>query len=362
MVTQCTHHVAKSPMAAQNANPPQINPPPVLHIPPRQPIQANPDQSSSQPDSFVDPNCFKVVIMQCTASLHSGAASVTLDRQRRQWSSLPNTFVTSALSAASNCPIQRFILKHHKLDTLPSNFSSSTVMLPTTLITLDLSHNCFVSVPAVICNLVNLQELYLNNNKIVSIPNKLSDLVHLQSLHLQNNQLRHLPIGVCGLVSMKCLNIEQNELKTLPSEISQLINLEILHASLNELEYLPDSLTSLTNLQELHLSQNQLSDLPNKLDGLTSLCQLHLASNKLVFLPLSFVNLKSLKSFTISGNSLKFPPLSACRNGVEHLRAFMMSKYQSEQWNSKEDSCSVCNNLYFDSDSGEDTPFEEMGD
>ena len=365
-------------MAEQNMNPQNQAqyPPPMLQIPPRphmpgiQQQPPNPEaplalpleDTSNDGDAPIDPSCFKVVIMQCTASVHRGSASVTLDRQRGPWSFLPKVFVSSALSASSTCPIQHLILKHHHLDRLPANFSSPNTMLPSSLTTLDLSNNCFVSVPSVLCELTNLQELFLNNNKILSIPGDISALIHLKVLCLQHNQLKELPVGVCAMSSIKILNLEHNQLVSFCSEISQMKTLRVLYASFNKIEFLPVSIAELSNLEELYLTENQLLRLPNHLDGLSSLCQLHLANNKLSFLPLSFVNLKNLKAFTVSGNSLKFPPLSACRNGVDSLKSFMMSKYQSERWNSKDDSWSVCNNLYFDSDSGDETPFEDIDD
>ncbi len=337
-------------MAAQNPNPAPMNGPPMLHIPPRQFVM-NLERSDTHSDSFVDPSFFKVVIMQCTASIHTGTASVILERRGMPWFLLPDCFVASAIAASSDCPIQQLILKHHSLSNLPLNFSSPATMLPTSLSTLDLSNNCFVSVPIVVCDLVNLQELYLSNNGIVSLPNAFSSLKHLKALYLQNNYLKKLSIGVCGLQSLVYLNVEHNELTTLSSEVSQLTNLKVLHASCNKMEYLPDSINDLSNLQELYLSQNQLKMLPDKLDGLSSLSQLQLANNQLDCLPLSFVDLKSLKSFTVSGNSLKFPPLSACRAGVEHLKTFMRSNCSSSHYCEPEHS-----------DSGEDTPFEDIDD
>ncbi len=333
-------------MAAQN-----VPPLPLLQIPHRQPMMAT-EQSGLDSNFFVDPRCFKVVIMQCTASVHNGVASVTLD-QRIPLFHLPDSFVLSAAAAASNCPIQQLILRHHSLSDLPRSFSSPSTELPTSLSTLDLSHNCFSSLPAVVCDLVNLRELYLNNNSISLLSNSFSGLKHLKSLYLQNNCLKELPTGMDGLQSLEYLNIEHNELVTISSEISQLSNLKVLYANSNKIEYLPSSINELSNLQELYLSQNQLKMLPKKLDGLTSLSQLLLANNRLSHLPLSFVDLTNLKSFTVSGNCLKFPPLSACRAGVESLKAFMRSNYPAS-----------CNSLESEqlSDSGEETPFEDIED
>ncbi len=335
-------------MAAQNLNPPPaVNPPPLLQIPQRQ-VVIDTEHSDSL---IINPRCFKVVIMQCTASVHHGVASVTLDQREMPWFHLPDSFIMSVVAAASNCPIQHLILKHHSLSDLPLNFSSPIAELPTSLSTLDLSHNCFSSLPAVVCDLVNLRELYLNNNSISQCLNSFARLKHLKALYLQNNCLKELPTGMHGLQSLEYLNIEHNELVALSSEISQLSNLKVLYANSNKIEYLPDTINELSNLQELYLSQNQLKILPEKLNGLTSLSQLQLANNRLNYLPLSFVDLKNLKSFTVSGNSLEFPPISACRAGVKGLMAFMKSNYP--------ESCRVESER---SDSGDDTPFEDIED
>jgi len=368
-------------MAAQN----QPNPPPPLQIPPhgiprgfpppRFPAPANPQvlprpPPGSGPDGslggLIDPGWFKVVIMRCTAGLHEGAASVTLDRWQGTWHFLPNEFVESALNAASSLPIQHLILKQHKLGNLPSNFAATETLLPHSLTTLDLSFNCFTTLPSVVCQLSELHELYASNNCISSLPDGMPNLKHLEVLHLQYNQLEDLPACVCHLVALTHLNLENNKIRSISPDVCQLSCLKELYLKSNQIRYLPDSINQLSKLEEFYLTDNLLRSLPLQLEGLASLKQLHLASNRLRFLPLSIINLHQLQGLTLSGNKLKFPPLSACREGLTSLRKFMLESYQSSSsdWTSPDGklSINVSENLYYDSgeDSGNDTPYEDL--
>ena len=304
--------------------------------------------------------------MRCTAGLHDGAASVTLDKWQGTWQSLPNEFVTSALSASSMMPIQHLVLKHHKLSSLPANFSSPETLLVHSLATLDLSFNCFRGLPQVVCQLTELRELFLNNNQIVHLPEEFPNLKNLEILDLQYNQLKALPVCVCSLTSLKQLKLENNQIETIPPEVGQLTKLRELYLKSNKIQYLPSSITQLSSLEELHLTDNLLRHLPNRLEGLTSLKQLHLANNKLRFLPLTLIDLHQLKGLTVSGNRLKFPPLSACRAGVSSLKMYMLEKYRnsSTEWMEPDGTPSgFTENLYYDSDSdqsGNETPFEDV--
>ena len=291
--------------------------------------------------------------MRCTAGVHDGAASITLDRWQGLWSALPNEFVISALHAASMCPIQHLILRNHSLTTLPDNFASPDTMLCTSLTTLDLSSNCFRSLPIPVCQLIELQELFLTRNRITMLPSDLTSLKHLRILHLQNNCFKDLPVSVCQLSSLEILNIECNQIEMIPDEICQMSNLKELYAKSNQLDHLPNSITKLSNLEELYLTDNLLKSIPDQLDGLSSLKQLHLANNKLRFLPYSLTKLTRLRGISLSGNNLKFPPLSACRGGVASLQAYMQNKSEK----CRKDA--VSENPYYD-DSGDETPYEDL--
>ncbi len=357
-------------MAAANQAPPPAQPqnqlgnrPPLLQIPPRPGAAPIPPPGGRQTPvhipsdgnlgADIDPGYFKVVIMRCTAGVHEGAASVTLDRRQGLWPALPNEFVLSALRAASMCPIQHLILKNHSLTALPANFASPTTMLCTSLTTLDLSSNCFSSLPIPVCRLCELRELFLAHNKITALPKDVVNLKQLKTLHLQNNQLTELPVCVCRLVSLETLNIECNAVERIPVEICQMSGLQEFYAKSNRLENLPNSIAQLSNLEGLYLTDNLLKSIPDQLEGLSSLKQLHLANNKLRFLPYSFTRLTQLRGISLSGNELKYPPISACREGVASLQTYMRSR--SEKY------CMavVTENPYYD-DSGDETPYEDL--
>ena len=299
---------------------------------------------------LLDPNWFRVVIMKCTANVHEGKASVTLDRWQGIWSFLPNEFVESALRASSGLQIQHLILKQHHLSRLPVNFSALQTGLPFSLSTLDLSHNQFTTLPVVVCDLRALTELYLNHNCISQLPNQIAHLEKLETLQLQGNRLPVLPACVCFLASLKSLNAEDNEIKTISSEIRHLKQLKTLHLKCNKITHLPETFTELPNLEELHLSNNELKCLFGVLPSL--LRQLHLANNELRTLPASFMNMQ-LQGLTLSNNPLKFPPMSVCRQGPAHIKTYM------EEWFRREVEKPISINPYYNSD-GDDTEYEDI--
>lgn len=371
-------------MAGQNPNGPQpLNPPPLLQIQPRpfpppvlaqnpimpQPllVPPQPQQPQGQPlfrppvpappppsnaegsiGVMLDPNWFKVIVMRCTAGVHQGTASVTLNRWQGTWNFLPNEFVESAIFASSGLPIKHMILKHHCLSRLPANFAALETGLCFSLTTLDLSHNKFTSLPSMVCQLVELKELFLNHNEISQLPEQVSNLTKLENLHLQVNCLQVLPVCVCSLSSLKYLNAEDNMIEVIPSEVCQLRELREMFLKSNKIEHLPPTFSDLPKLEELHLSNNRLKEI--HLKGLTSLRQLHVANNCLRFLPPALVEL-NLQGLTVSHNPLKFPPLSVCREGLERVKAYMLEKYHDYQ-------C-VWANPYYNSD-GDDTDYEDM--
>lgn len=340
-----------------------VNRPPLLQIPPRPGAAPIPPRSGPQTPvhipadgnlgADIDPGYFKVVIMRCTAGVHEGAASVTLDRWQGLWSVLPNEFVVSALRAASMCPIQCLILKNQSLSSLPANFASPDTKLCISLTILDLSSNNFSSLPAQVCQLAELNELYLSHNKLATLPGELTRLKHLKILQLQDNLLASLPVCVCQLASLETLNVEGNLIEDIPEDIAQMSNLKHLHARTNRITVLPNSITKLACLEELHLADNLLRTLPHQLDGLTSLRQLHLANNKLKFLSYSLTRLTHLSGISVAGNNLKFPPLAKCRKGVAALQEYMRNKEE----NCRKDD--LIENPYYD-DSGDDTPYEDL--
>ena len=130
---------------------------------------------------LIDASCFKVPLTG------DDTAAVSLVHGQEKWSNLPEgLFVRSLLHVTSSRPITCLVLKHHTLSSLPSDLTS----ISSTLITLDLSYNCFVMVPDVVCELLQLKELFMNNNQLSQLPDRISSLVNLQVLHVQHNKLR----------------------------------------------------------------------------------------------------------------------------------------------------------------------------
>ena len=284
--------------------------------------------------------------MRCTEGIHEGTASVTLDPWQGVWSLLPNEFVESALRASAGLQIQHFILKQHHLTQLPANFSAVNTGLPNSLRTLDLSHNCFSSLPLPVCDLKELKELHLNHNTISHLPEQFSNLTKLETLYLQANKLQALPVVVCGLASLRSLNAEDNEIEVVPSEVCQLQQLRTLYLKCNRLHKLRLKIAGLPNLEELHLSNNSLRHV--ELGGLQGLRQLHLANNNLRALPFSIVDM-DLQGLTVSNNPLRFPPMSVCRQGLGHIKSYMVEKFNSAKPSKCDPVTYVVENPYYDS-------------
>jgi Leucine-rich repeat (LRR) protein len=77
-----------------------------------------------------------------------------------------------------------------------------------TTTTLDLQYNLLTSLPAEICNLINLQILYLDNNQLTSLPAEIGNLINLQHLYLENTSLLSLPAEIGNLI-----NLQKNRFK-----------------------------------------------------------------------------------------------------------------------------------------------------
>ena len=279
-------------------------------------------------------------------------AVVTLVHGQDKWSDLPEgLFIRSLLHVTSSRPVTCIVLKHHALSTLPRDFTT----ISSTLITLDLSYNRFLMLPDIICELLQLKELFLNNNQLTMLPDCISNLVNLQVLNVQHNTLTKLPSSLGQLYGLVVLNLEQNQLTSLP-KLDHLKNLTTLLLANNKLEQLPATITDLDKLELLHVANNRLKELPeDDLSCMTSLKQLNIANNEIKVLPFSLARLP-LQGLSLSGNPLVFPPMSVCRRGLDKIKQHLTEKAASQQSNSHV----IYSNKPYNSDSEQDsdTPYE----
>jgi len=275
---------------------------------------------------LIDASCFKVPL---TAD---DTAAVSLVHGQEKWSNLPEgLFVRSLLHVTSSRPITCLVLKHHALSTLPSDLTS----ISSTLTTLDLSYNCFVMVPDVVCELLQLKELFMNNNQLSQLPDRISSLVNLQVLHVQHNKLT-----------------------SLPDELHHLKNLNTLLLANNKLEQLPATITDLDKLELLHIANNKIKELPeDDLSCMVSLKQLNIANNEVKMLPFSLARLP-IQGLSLSGNPLVFPPMLVCRKGLDKIKQYLTEKATSQHSNTHV----IYSRKPYDSDSEQDsdTPYEHI--
>ncbi|XP_020030075.1 leucine-rich repeat protein 1 isoform X2 [Castor canadensis] len=123
---------------------------------------------------------------------------------------------------------------------------------------LDLSHNHIKKLPAIIGDLIHLQELNLNDNHLQSFSVALCQSTlqkSLRSLDLSKNKIKALPVQFCQLQELTDLKLDDNELIQFPFKIGQLKNLRFLSAARNKLPFLPSEFKSLS-LEYLDLFGN----------------------------------------------------------------------------------------------------------
>lgn len=303
-------------------------------------------------EGLIDARYFKVSLMMPVTSV-----VVTLVHGDKKWDHLPeDTFIRSLDHVTSSRPIRCLSLKHHCLSDLPADLST----LSNCLITLDLSFNCFVTLPTVSCQMVSLLELYINNNVLETIQDEVESLVNLQVLHLQHNKLTKLPSTIGQLTSLVILNLENNQLATLPCEIKHLKKLTKLLLANNKLTELPTAIIYLDNLEELHVGNNELKQLPNEdFSCLKSLKQLNIANNNIKMLPFSLARIE-LQGLSLGGNPLAFPPMHICRQGIVRIQEYIKETvlHRHEQLDNDQSVCVYSSKPYSSDSDNSDTQYE----
>lgn len=114
-------------------------------------------------------------------------------------------------------------------------------------------HVNFERLPAEICELYNLENLYLQNAGLIELPYNIGKLQSLKNLKLGGNCLKTLPSSIGKLKNLEVLTVWLNELESIPPEIGMLKNLRGLSFWENPLEMLPDEIVELTELKELEI-------------------------------------------------------------------------------------------------------------
>lgn len=170
--------------------------------------------------------------------------------------------------------------------------SYESLLLPLSIVTVNLSYNELSTIPTVLHHLPDLRYLNLSNNAIKVIQVK-DTFQELQSLELSANPIVELPkeetvqnfpklnelclretnIKVFSAEDVRCmsqwslkqLDLSNNELASLPENIGDLTSLESLDVSRNILKSVPSSLANLTNINVFNIRDNCLHDPPQEL-------------------------------------------------------------------------------------------------
>ncbi|MGB3291531.1 MAG: leucine-rich repeat-containing protein kinase family protein [Phormidesmis sp.] len=143
---------------------------------------------------------------------------------------------------------------------------------------LDLSGNCFSSLPEAFSQLKRLKILFLNNNRFKEFPAVLAECPALSMISFKHNQIE--VIGDRALSpTVRWLILTDNRLKGLPSTIGKLSKLQKLMLAGNQLQSLPDEMANCHSLELIRLSVNQLQALPAWLFSLPRLAWLAYAGN-----------------------------------------------------------------------------------
>lgn len=189
-----------------------------------------------------------------------------------------------------------------------------------TLVDLDLSHNCLSWISDGVDLLKGLKKLCLSHNKICELSTQIGELQNLEEFDLSFNELHEFPHSFTKLRRLRTLDVDHNKLDRFPPEILALGELEELDCSGNKLEGLPGNIMMLRSLKILWLSNTQISSLPETFCDLHNLESLMLDNNSLAFLPKSFCKMQKLKMLNLSSNLFQeFPQVLLTIPGLEEL-------------------------------------------
>ncbi|KAL6040633.1 Myotubularin-like phosphatase domain, variant 2, partial [Balamuthia mandrillaris] len=124
------------------------------------------------------------------------------------------------------------VLRGRGLSSVPS-----LILVVTTLVTLDLSHNRLTTVPRAIRQLSWLEHLKLNHNRIAKLPLEIGLLPAIKKIELQHNELVHLPATIALLETLEFLSVHHNRLRSISLSLVSLPRLK--HVNFSHNPHLP---------------------------------------------------------------------------------------------------------------------------
>ena len=224
-----------------------------------------------------------------------------------------------------------------------------------TLLTLNLAHNSFRSLPDTLGDLSWLETLSVSDNKLDALPSSIGRLQKLEVLDAHNNSLTELPQTLWNCASLMKINVTSNflgswhdppvnvgvvqeaptpsveknlcvpaiERKTSTTSLAVGGNLPPLVYSLERLYLGENRLTDdvlqplmiFKELKVLNLSFNEIQELPPSFfRNMTQLEELYLSGNRLASIPTEDLpRLKCLSTLFLNGNKLQTLPQELCK-------------------------------------------------
>ncbi|XP_065656496.1 leucine-rich repeat-containing protein 57 [Hydra vulgaris] len=152
-------------------------------------------------------------------------------------------------------------LKDMKLKELPLEITK----LPSSLRTLDLSHNQLKALGPLIGQFTSLKSLSVNHNQLKKLPLELNGFLKLENLSLSANILNTFTLSSASKMNnLKTININNNKLKEFPECLCLLPNIDVVDISNNFISSLPTNIGNLKAI-ELNLNKNKLNCLSDEL-------------------------------------------------------------------------------------------------
>lgn len=178
-------------------------------------------------------------------------------------------------------------------------------------ISLQLSHNNFISLPPEIGSFENLVFIDISNNGLTQICDEITKLKKLRSFVARNNLLDGSSVpkdfGLLS-VSLETLNLSGNNFIDIPLQFTELSHLKHLYLGANKINGISSAVKHLSSLEVLYLGGNRLTEVPAELGYLHKLSSLVLCDNHLHSLPPTLINLRKLRSLSLHNNELSTLP------------------------------------------------------
>jgi Leucine-rich repeat (LRR) protein len=190
------------------------------------------------------------------------------------------------------------------------NELKEVIVLPESLLHLNLARNKLANIPASVANLRKLVYANFSNNKIDSNTPFSLQSETLETFDLSYNNLDSVPLKIIqsSYSSLLSLHLSNNQIAVLqPSQFQNLTKLSKLDLSNNRIKTLTEGcFDGLTELQELSLRNNSIYHIDVGVFGDIShrLHKLDMSKNLLVELPMAVARLAKIKTMDFSENQI----------------------------------------------------------